>query len=802
MRLRQSNKKKRFGLPDYGLDLDGSDVEGTLPRVDSSGDEFVVDAAAGDEEEDLGDAQSELFQEEDAEEEDDDDINVQPTRRGSSAVKAAKTAKAKTKAPGRSRPDQFDAPEQTFAEVPPYPSDPGQRWTRTYIGPIKRWTRFYELVDWWFGDKPDRRAILDGYLRLWWQHELIPPKLTSQARLTLAQTGWMPDDFGDDQRSKFRQLYNNRLIYHFRQQRSTSIDQDKAFRRFTELAQGELSVFLGHVSDQRLYRIRRGESIPFSESGCPIRDTDDEATVAGGWLFDVGGIPTCMAWAPTQGQVSQLLAIAITPFSDQAYYQNLKDAPREPEQKGGTIQILRFDTAKDRRGIFRPSRHPPRLVQALCFSWGRVSRMQWCPIPLAAEDPTRLLGVLCTDGKLRVLGVRNFPGQDVNEICEEIEEPMVTVEPPKEYSIEITCFTWINMNRLVAGLSDGSVVVWSLSPPRFLQRHAIHSTAIMDIVSGYPSDPFIVSTVPIGGVLTLTDLNRPSGETTYHPNMMVSLQPNLLAWSPHLRGYASIWPSAFAGNPNLTFLPVRGFPLCRHLITVNGQPTSISIGACHPYLLIGSTDGSVWVFNILRKLSSHREKTLKIKLFQHEYHAPPPSTATSGGKESESRGACRILHGFLPEPNSHPTGVKMAETQRLNREKGSKKGRAKNKGKAKAKGEPEKSQSKTSGPAEGEVDDEAAMTSGPGPIVLYEPQTRITIVTWNPNVEFSWWAAAAMGSGLVKIMDVGAEPQARQQDDDVSEPGDNNGDDPGMDVMDEDNNEEEDGDVAMASDGD
>ncbi|TGJ88013.1 hypothetical protein E0Z10_g731 [Xylaria hypoxylon] len=803
MKLRQSNKKKRFGLPDYGLDLDTSDADSTLPRVDSSEDDFVVDATAdGGEEEEVDQVQSGQSGDGGGDDDYDDDDFDEPTRRnGSSAAKAAKIVKAKSKITGRSsKQDQSDTSEQAFTEVPSYPSDPGQRWTRTYLGPIKRWTRFYELIDWWFGDKPDRRAILDNYLKLWWHHELIPPKLTSQSRLLAAQNAWMPESFADDQRSKFRQLYNNRLVHHFRQQSSTRIDKARAFRLFVPQAQGELSVLLGHVSDQKPYRIQYGESISFSNTGHPIGNADDEEVVAGGWLLDVGGIPISMAWTPTQGQVNQLLAIAVIPFSDQAYYQNLKDTPGDSEQTEGTIQILSFEAVKGRRGIFRPSRRGPRLVQALCFTWGRVSRIQWCPVQLAAEDTTRLLGVLCVDGKLRILGIQIVSDQDSDEVFEEIEEPMITLEPPKEYSIEITCFTWINMNRVAAGLSDGSVVVWSLSPPRILQRHPVHSTAIIDIVSGYPSDPFLVSTIPIGGVLTVTDLSRPSGETTYHPNMMVSLQPNLLTWSPHLRGYASMWPSAFAGNPNLTFLPTRGFPVCRHLITVNGQPTCISIGTCHPYIIAGTTDGSVWVFNILRKLSSHREKTLKVKLFQHEFCAPPSSVAQHDEDEAKPRGACRILHGFLPEPNTHPTGVKMAETQRLNREKNAKEGQAKNKGKGKAKGKPAKPQPKTLGQQDGEVDEEAAMTTGPGPIVLYEPQTRITAVAWNPNAEFSWWAAAAMGSGLVRVMDVGAEPQTKQQDDEGSELDEEDEPGPGMDAIEEDDDEEEeDVDVEMAS---
>lgn len=793
MRLRQSNKKKQFELPDYGLDLDATDGESTLPRVDSSEDEFVIDAAAKDDDE-ADEARS--GQEEDDDNGDDDDGEDELT--GRSGQTATKTAKYKgKKGTGRSKQYVLDNPEQVFAEVPPYPSDPGQRWTRTYIGPVKRWTRFYELIDWWFGDKPNRRTVLDGYLRLWWQHELIPPKLTSPSSLLMAQNGWMPDNFANDQRSKFRQFYNSRLIHQLRQQSSTCIDKTRAFGRFIPRAEGGLSVFMGHVSDQKPYSIQPGESISFSDTGRPIGITDDEEAITGGWLLDVGGIPIAVSWAPTQGRVNQLLAIAVAPFSDQAYYQDTEDSSGETERKEGTVQILKFETVKDRQGILRPSRRTPELAKALCFSWGRVSRIQWCPVALATEDTTRLLGVLCDDGRLRIVGVRNDSEENSNATFEEIEDPMVIIEPPQEYSIEITCFTWINMNRVVAGLSDGSVVLWSISPLRLLQRHAVHSTAIMDIVSGYPSDPFIISTVPIGGVLTVTDLGCPSAETTYHPNMMVSLQPNLLAWSPHLRGFASIWPSAFAGNPNLTFLPVRGFPLCRHLITVSGQPTCISVGPCHPYILTGTTDGSVWVFNTLRKLSSHREKTLKVKLFQHEFRPPPSSNDEHNEEGTIPRGACRILHAFLPEPNSHPTGVKMAETQRLNREKNAE-GGAKGNSQGSTKGNSAKSQTKTDQP-DGETDEEAAMTTGPGPIVLHEPQTRITSVAWNPNVEFSWWAAAAMGSGLVRVMDVGTEPEAGPLGHDTAKIDGADKDGRGLEAINEDDDEDGgDEDVEMA----
>jgi transcription factor C subunit 6 len=49
--------------------------------------------------------------------------------------------------------------------------------------------------------------------------------------------------------------------------------------------------------------------------------------------------------------------------------------------------------------------------------------------------------------------------------------------------------------------------------------------------------------------------------------------------------------------------------------------------------------------------------------------------------------------------------------------------------------------------------------------------TRISAVAWNPNVEFSWWAAAAMASGLVRIMDLGEQQLSRKKgkDEELSE---------------------------------
>ncbi|KAI0144285.1 hypothetical protein GGR57DRAFT_482640 [Xylariaceae sp. FL1272] len=734
MRLRQSNQHKRFAL-----EPDASDLNEAVPEDASSEDEFI-DKAPSDG----------IVGEED---EQNHDLHTNGNA-GPSFFAATTTARQRA----YQRKQRANQPRCTVGEeVPAYPSDTGQRWTRAYHGPLKRWTRLHELIDWWYGENPDRRLIVDEFMRIWWQHQLLPPRLSTPAHLQRARHGWMDENFAADQRMKYRELQECRLVHQIPQQTATIVDKEKVFHEFLPQTGGYLKVLLGTVSDQRSYTIQYGESISCSDSGTPIDNGGSSDTTIGGWLLDVGGIVVSMSWAPTVGEVDQLLAIAVAPFSDQAFYRNLGDMPQPSDQKQGTVQILRFEAIKDGTNTIRPSGRAPRLAHLLCFSWGRVSKIHWCPIQLTIEDPARLLGVLCGDGKLRILSVRNSSGQDVNEVFEEIETPLVTFEPPNEAALEITCFTWINMNRVAAGLSDGSVVVWSVSPPRFLQRHPVHSAAIMEIASGYPTDPWIVATIPIGGLMTMTDLRLPSAEVTYHPSAMVSLQPNLLAWSPLIRGFASIWPSAFAGNPNISFLPLKSFPLCRHLITVDGQPTCIGISGCHSYALVGTTDGSVWVSSMLHKLSTYRKITYKVKIFQHEFRG---ALSSEGGDcedgQANCRGTSRIVHGFLPRPNQHPVSVKMAETQRQNRKKG-KKGKTKDKGKSTAKSK------RPPGPGEGEGDEEAAMTSGPGPIILNDPQTRVTVTAWNPNAEYSWWAAVAMGSGLLRVIDLGVDARGEDE---------------------------------------
>lgn len=296
---------------------------------------------------------------------------------------------------------------KTYNEVQPYPTDPSQKWTRTYVGPVKRWTRLSYLLDYWFGDENDRQKIFNKFWHLWWQFELLPPRLSPGShQLESAKRSWMPENFDQIQEDRFHTWYRRYLGIRTLSQTSTLIDKAKAYRWFLPQVEGEMSVLLGHVSDQKEYFIKQGESIPFSDAGFPVEDIDNPEPRNGGWLLDVGGIVLSMEWMPINGQVDQLLAMTVIPYSDQAFYKDLDDAPKASDLKAGAVQIWKFKVEKDAEGIIRPARSSPKLVHALCSSWGRVTQLRWSPVPLAVGDQVAFLAMLCDDGRLRILEIK------------------------------------------------------------------------------------------------------------------------------------------------------------------------------------------------------------------------------------------------------------------------------------------------------------------------------------------------------------------------------------------------------------
>ncbi|CAM1507535.1 Fc.00g071760.m01.CDS01 [Cosmosporella sp. VM-42] len=703
MRTRKSNRSKRFTIEKY--DFEGSSDEERLQRArnwDEVDENFDVAGVAEEsaEEEDLAVEEAALESETFV-----SDPEGVPDRFSSQRIKPI-------------RPFNVRAVGVTgYLDVEPVADG---RIVRSYCGPYDRALRGNALVDIWYARLPDGIKKARGLLERWREWPVLPPKATKDEQNQSEKGVWSPNFFEREARNSD----------HWYERVKDSMPRSESWVKLSEeesqpyrLQRGTLPVLMGPRDSQQEVKFDTGDAYSLAQAGLPFEQDESDAKVPTGWIFDAGGIVIAMDWAKQQKPASpQVLAICVIPHSDQEYYDFEQESVKPDFQKHGIVQLWEVRGERNQEGYLRPSQEPPKLRKTLCFEQGRVRRVRWCP-------SCKFLAVICGDGNVYVVQ----PWGDADGGYEKLLQPVAIFTLTDEEHIKATAITWINFNRLVVGYSDGSVALWSIRPNRLLSRHPIHHNDVVALVSGYPSMPYLIASSPIGGTTRLLDLRAPSFETTEIQNLTVTTQPNLLGYSDHLLGFFSLYPSAGPLNTQVGFMYHAHYPVCRRVFTGQSFNSCLSVGRTHPYLLVGSMDGSLWALNPQVELfSPRREPSDRIKIFQHEHR---PAHLFAPGSPASECGVSRIIQGFLVEKNLNPKTDFRPPVQ---------------KGKKKKK--------KDDGVGVGaDEEDEGAGPGDPTRGVVYEPLTRITVVEWNPNEEYGHWAAAAMGSGLVRVLDLGVE---------------------------------------------
>ncbi|EAQ88317.1 hypothetical protein CHGG_04936 [Chaetomium globosum CBS 148.51] len=636
MRLRSTRDEPIFRSDDQSKDDDVFD------------DQLEVQHADDDDRDADGDATS-----------DDDDAAPDP---GGDSTTEAKTYSSQPKKQRNTGAGMIQS-RKTFHDIPHYPLET-RIVTRVYAGPLRRYARYSALRDAMYGPEYARiKVIWDLEIR-WADFPVLPPRLPPEHQHGVLPSPWLPSGHERGQEKRAFHWYDDVQISAPELQRSRVLAREEG-QRLVPQVEGDIVTLVGPWDRQKEVRIGQGGSLSTSPSGLPVDDPDaSNDRTPSGWTLNVGGIPLAMSWAALSREDIQVLAVATIPFSDQ------EPVPREEldeemaSRQTGCIQLWEFVPEKIPGKLASPSARPPRLLSVKCFNWGRPKRLAFCPVPLDSSHLYGLLAFLNDDGSVRVIDAKVVGDEDA---------PLY-----EDYDVSVTCLTWVNTNRISLGHSDGSITLWSIYPRQLLQRVGAHTTNVIDICSAYPSNPYLVASIPVGGCATLTDLSQPSSEVTYFPVPAISFQPNLLCWNESMQG------------------------------------------------LHGAQKG---------------EPLRKLKIFEHEYRpidqegqGQPGGLATSG-----LRGAARILQGFLPEENDDPRTEKRKEMDR--------KKRAAKKKKASKKKAGDEAEDR-----EAELDEKLASR-----VIIHEPLTRVTTILWNPNVQFSCWAACAMASGLIKVMDLGVE---------------------------------------------
>ncbi|CEF78972.1 hypothetical protein FGSG_04050 [Fusarium graminearum PH-1] len=701
MRTRKSNRAKRYTIEKY--DFEGSSDEENLKRAtqkaerDENFDENVVAEESAEEEELALEQEQEHDENEDPESEGPvSEPNGVPDRFARQRVKPI-------------RPFNVRAAGLTgYLDLEPVADG---RIVRSYWGPYDRGSKGKQLVEAWYGRHEDGVDLVKGMLDRWMDWTVLPPKI--------------PGDDGQKDRGVWSPSFFEREAYsaeHWYERVRESLPEANARIRLSveeaelyRFQREPMPVLLGPPASQQEIRSQPGNSYSISQDGLPLQDHSTPV----GWMLDAGGIVTGMDWAPLHSvNAPQLLAICVIPHSDQELYDYEEQSISPDFQKYGTVQLWEFIGERQDDGFARPSAQPPTLRKTICLEHGRARRVKWSPA-------CGFLAILCDDGNVYVTEA----GDDGEGGYEKVVEPIAVFGFPDE-DAKATSLTWVNFNRLVVGYTDGSIAVWSLRPHRLLSRHPVHHNIVVDLVSGYPAMPYLIASTPVGGTVKLLDLRGPSYESSEVQNLTVGTQPNLLGYSDHLLGFFSMYPSAGVLNTHVGFMHHSQFPVARRVFTGESYPSCLAVGRNHPYLLVGSLDGSLWAINPQVEIfTTKREPTDRIRICHHEHR---PGKFFEADSPAAAQGVSRIVTGFILERSltkhsAHKPPVK----------KGKK---------------PKKKETDT---AVGDDEEDANAIMDPTRAIIYEPLTRVTVAEWNPNEEYGCWAAAAMGSGLVRVMDLG-----------------------------------------------
>ena len=148
---------------------------------------------------------------------------------------------------------------------------------------------------------------------------------------------------------------------------------------------------------------------------------------------------------------------------------------------------------------------------------------------------------------------------------------------------------------------------------------------------------------------------------------------------------------------NTRVYPVRRFFSATSCVRHNGMVYCLAVGTAHPAVLSAGIDGDVIITNPLRRTVHLKLWHYQQTWFKHEY-------------SPKSGGISRITEGFALEKTS------LSYTK--------------------------------AGREVWMVEDGAVLAT------IFEERSAVTQVCWNPNVLFGGVAAAAMGSGLVRVEDL------------------------------------------------
>lgn len=435
-----------------------------------------------------------------------------------------------------------------------------------------------------------------------------------------------------------------------------------------------------------------------------------------GWILNMGSGTKCLDWAPNCDGNTQYLALTTGPPRSNPAYTISSPTP-------SSIQIWAF------------SGDSPEICAMFCSEWGGVMQLKWCHIPRTMRKPGEhaqelfvgLLAGIWQDGYARVIDVQigQKPGMQPIKLDTACFAARIS-------GTLATCLTWLSATDLAIGHSNGQLAIYNIyendtsrapsfhnpaSPGVSNRENAadtaplehtpwlsmdLHPSYVLDLTSAYPTHPALLISTSASGHLRLTSLRAPM--TDFVLSNRTRSPPSAVAYHDGLLSVVGMEEN----SETLRVWGLRCFYTSVGVGTLAPGPGTgvIDVGKCHATIAAGGSDGSVIVTNPMRRVLGRREPGYQQCIFKHEW-VRRPNTQTDKNGEGERQGMSRITEGYKAEV------VQVAP---------------------KRKTKPIR---------------ETIVTT-----TIYEEETAVTALAWNPNVSCGGWLAVGWGSGLVRIQDV------------------------------------------------
>lgn len=568
----------------------------------------------------------------------------------------------------------------------------------------------------------------------WVRQETLPVKKPSSLRRS----------FHESKKARAKEISTTKQWYaeigreaFAKAQKSRQITQEEATPYLTNAGAESLNVLCGQVDSPQVYTLKKLSYLNVAE---PFKEKKNRR----GWLFNLGSRIQDAQWATNEAGSTQYLAVAVEQRDKDGPHPKLLEDPQAPAFNAAkpfpaSIQFWAFDS--DEEGQLDISKQP-RLQLVICTDWGAPKQFRWCPVDIEdgeqpEEDQQQIrvgtLAGIWSDGRVRILDV-SYP-RSASSSTEthylHYSQAAFDVSIPQTIG---TCLKWLSGTTLAVGTAIGTLAIWTLTRPGTLPTQQasnpnprpwfyqqISDTYILTLTSGWPSQPHFISITTADGFARLYDIRTPNADTT----ASIRGRTMCITQDWHEQTQSFIGPDEYY---MLKHNPIRRYYHNLYSMRAESIITRCAASPVHPAILIGGADGRVEASNPVGRIANYKIIPWQQTWFAHEWRGPvkhivkKANPTDPDSDDDDAAGPSDVPQKFLDEPLARITEGYKAFQPGIQHSVSSKK------------------------PANPEV--------GKG-ITIYEESSAVTALAWNPNLKFGTWAVAGLGSGLLRVEDVG-----------------------------------------------